>query len=88
MHTRNLAVGLLPGGRRVIGALAAVVLLVPVPTMALTFTGSWQSAAQTSGRPTPTAATFTDSTNGSTDDLFVDMGSSRDRRRRRFRPSP
>jgi hypothetical protein len=73
MPIRNFALRLLRGGRRMIGALAAAALLVPLPAMALTFTGPWQAFTNVSGGPTPTTPTFTDVTNGGTDDLVVDM---------------
>ena len=62
-------------GWRVLGGLVAAALLMPLPAMALTFTSAWQSSTAVFGGPTPTAATFTDTTNGGDDNLFVDMGS-------------
>lgn len=60
---------------RLLAGLAAALLLLPIPAMALTFNGSWQSATAVSGGPTPPTPTFTDSTNGPDDNLTVDMGS-------------
>jgi hypothetical protein len=64
--------------QRVVGGLAAALLLVPVPAMAaLTFNGSWSVVQNTqSGGPTPPAAGFTDTTNNAKqqDDLSIDIG--------------
>jgi hypothetical protein len=62
--------------RRVVGALAACLVLLPVPAMALTFTGSWVASYSQSGGPTPPTPTFTDnlSADQNQDVLTVNMG--------------
>jgi hypothetical protein len=60
---------------RLFTGLAAALVLLPVPAMALTFTGGWQSVTAVSGGPTPPTPTVTDVTNGADDNLTVDMGS-------------
>ncbi len=72
--TANFFQALSRRGGRVLGGLAAVVLLMPLPVLALTFTSPWQAATVVSGAPTPTPATFSDTTSGGDDDLFVNMG--------------
>ena len=65
--------------KRMVGGLAAALVLLPVPAMAaLSFSGTtWTVVSNTqTGGPTPPAATFADSTNNAKqeDDLFVNMG--------------
>ena len=64
--------------KRMVGGLAAALVLLPVPAMAaLTFNGSWAVSSDTqSGVPTPPQATFSDSTSNATqtDNLTVNMG--------------
>ena len=79
MNAKNLAAGLLKGSRRLIGGVAAAVLLMPLPVMALTFNGSWTASYGQSGSPTPPTPSFTDQTNNdskngkSEDFVTVDM---------------
>jgi hypothetical protein len=74
MRLKSLPLGLRKTWWRLTTSLVAVLILVPVPAMALTFTGPWQAVTSTSGGPTPPAATFSDVTNGGDDNLFVNMG--------------
>ena len=70
-----------PDGRslkRLLAGLAAALLLLPVPAMALTFNGSWTAIYSQSGSPTPPKPSFTDSVSGNgsakaEDFLTVDM---------------
>ena len=60
--------------RRVLGGAVALLVLMPVPAMALTFLGSWVKSTSVSGGPTPPTPSFSDSTSGQNDSLIVDMG--------------
>ncbi len=71
----NFVSALLRRSGRLFGGLAAAVLLLPLPAMALTFTSAWQAVTLQSGGPTPPKPTFTDSTTGGADSLTVNMGS-------------
>jgi hypothetical protein len=79
MNMTNLAAAMVRNGGRMAGGLLAAGLLMPLPALALTFTGSWQAATYVSGAPTPTAPTFTDSVtnvspNQQDDNLTVNLG--------------
>jgi hypothetical protein len=76
MLTAKIATRFLRRWKQLLGGLIAVVLLVPVPALALTFSGSWKPVLQRTGRPRPPRATFTDVTNnpGQKDELSVNLG--------------
>ncbi len=56
------------------GGLAAAVLLLPLPALALTFNNAWTPTFVTTGGPTPAKATYTDSTSGGDDNVDVSLG--------------
>jgi hypothetical protein len=74
MRLRPIAEALIGRPVRLLAALMALGLLLPVPALALTFTSSWQAVVSTSGGPTPPTPTFTDDTDGHVDNLLVNMG--------------
>jgi hypothetical protein len=78
MRNPTVGRGRLSRWTRVIGGLAALLLLAPLPAMAaLTFNGAWSAGFHQTGNPTASAPSYSDSTNNASqqDDLFVDMGS-------------
>jgi hypothetical protein len=60
--------------RGVLGGLATLLVLMPVPAMAITYLGSWSPMITESGTPTPPTPTFTDTVSGQDDTLLVTMG--------------
>jgi hypothetical protein len=75
MNWTNVASTVLWRMRRVVGGLAAALLLIPMPAMAITYLGSWQASYSQSGGPTPPTPTFSDSgVSGQNDTVLVDMG--------------
>jgi flagellar hook assembly protein FlgD len=64
------------GLKRAIVGLLTLLVLIPAPAMALTFTGNWVATTSVSGGPTPPTPTFNDFTNNPSqvDDLIVNSG--------------
>jgi hypothetical protein len=74
MFKKGIAAGVLGNWRRWLGGVVAGLVLLPVPAMALTFSGSWQAVVQRQGIPIPPRPIFTDNHVGAQDNLTVNMG--------------
>jgi hypothetical protein len=76
MPIKTVAAKLMGRWKQLLGGLIAALLLLPVPAMALTFSGHWKAIVQRQGRPKPQRPTFTDVPNnpGQMDMLTVNMG--------------
>jgi len=76
MLIKSFAVSLLSRWKQLLGGLVAALFLVPVPALALTFTGGWQAVIDREGKPKPPPPRFNDVTNnrGQKDLLTVNMG--------------
>jgi hypothetical protein len=73
---KSFAISLLGRWKPVLGGVIAALLLLPVPALALTFTGHWKAAIQRSGIPLPPKPKVADVTNNAAqkDTLTVNMG--------------
>jgi hypothetical protein len=76
MPIKTIALKLVGRWKQLVGGLVAALVLLPVPAMALTFSGSWKAVILTKGKPLPPKPTFADVTNNAKqkDQLTVNMG--------------
>jgi hypothetical protein len=73
---KSFAISLLGRWKQVLGGVLAALLLLPVPALALTFSGHWKAVIQRSGIPLPPKPKVADVTNNAAqkDTLTVNMG--------------